>query len=190
MVFPRSHSKNQAYEGETEDVCCCVWQGHLLPRIKMVLKKCLGRHPWPLLLLPKLKCRKTMKIMPLREKVSCQNAGVDHTLPHPSPREECTSPKHWPAALRMVWGASMAAGGSVPAAPSLLPVQSWFCGGTECENCWEEHQVMPGLDASCLALKHRAASRDSRNQPSENSATQLKTRVIFRTTLKLCGGDS
>lgn len=72
-------------------------------------------------------------------------------------------------------------------------------GETECE-IWEEHQVAPGLGASCLALKQRrrgstgwwAASRDSGNQPSENSATQLKVKsgCSLKQLSNLCGGDS
>lgn len=131
----------------------------------------------------------------------CQNAGVDHTLPHPSPGDKCASPKQWPAALQMVWGTD-GSWGSFPAALSLLPVHSWCWGDTEHENCWGERQVMDHARAGCLMPGFEtqmqreqgrcAASRDSRNRPSEDSAMQLKVKsgCSLKKPSNLCGGDS
>lgn len=131
----------------------------------------------------KLKCKKTMKIIPLYGKKSplpkCWG------WPHSSssqPRGKMCIP--WTLASSTtdgVGGTDGDCGGQSQQPPPYCPLTPGA------ENCWEDHQVMPGLGASpgFEMQREQGPSRDSRNQPSENShAVKRKIRVFFKTTLK------
>lgn len=132
----------------------------------------------------------------------CQNAGVDHTLPHPSPGEKCAPPKLTVASGTTDGvGTLMAPGGSVPAPPPCCQFTPGAGETLSVETAGKNIRswIMPGLGASCLVLKCRcrgspgrwAASRNSRNLPSEVSATRLKVKSGCSEKLSnLCGGGS
>lgn len=176
--FQEAIQKIRLTEGNRGRVLLCL-AGAFVTRDKNSFEEMSGKTSLTPPAPSQTECKKTMKIIPLYGKKSpLPKCWVDHALPHPNLGEKCACPRH---TTNGVGGIDGSCGGQSQQPPPYC----LFTPGAE--NCWEDHQVLPGLGASpgSETQREQGPSRDSRSQPSENShAVKRKIRVFFKTTLQ------